>query len=183
MNRLIDTFGREHTYLRISVTDRCNLRCVYCMPHDGIEWKKKDQLLTYEEIEKVARVFAAMGINKIRITGGEPLVRKELEYLIGRLARIEGIKTIAMTTNGTLLAPKAALLRELGLSALNISLDTFSKQKFEQITRRDDYDAVIAGLESALQVGFDSLKLNVVVISGFNDNEVIDFWTTLSIRT
>src|ERR1700679_1634602 len=123
-NRLVDQFGREHTYLRISVTDRCNLRCVYCMPHQGIEWKKKNELLTYEEIERVARVFAAMGINKIRLTGGEPLVRKELEALIKSLASIDGIKTLAMTTNATMLAGKAKQLRENGLTALNISLDT-----------------------------------------------------------
>jgi len=175
MNKLIDGFGREHTYLRISVTDRCNLRCVYCMPHTGIEWKKKDELLTYEEIVRVARVFAGLGINKIRLTGGEPFVRKNLETLVAQLAAIDGIQTLAMTTNATLLAPKAKLLRDLGLTALNISLDTFRKERFERITRRDDFDNVIAGLEAALAVGFPSLKLNVVVIAGFNEDEIIDF--------
>jgi cyclic pyranopterin phosphate synthase len=175
MNRLIDRFGRAHNYLRISVTDRCNLRCVYCMPHSGIAWKKKDELLSYEEIIRVARIFAGMGVNKIRLTGGEPLVRKNLAVLIEHLALVEGIETLAMTTNATLLAPQAKLLRDLGLTALNISLDTFRKERFAKITRRDDFDNVIAGLEAAVSAGFSSLKLNMVVIAGFNDDEIMDF--------
>lgn len=175
MNRLIDGFGRKHTYLRISVTDRCNLRCVYCMPHEGMIWKKKDQLLTYEEIIRVARVFVSMGIEKIRITGGEPLVRRDLEVLIEQLAQIEGVKTLAMTTNATLLAPKVEELRAAGLNALNISLDTFKPERFFEISRRNDLDSVLAGIEAALATGFSSLKLNVVVMAGVNDDEILDF--------
>jgi cyclic pyranopterin phosphate synthase len=145
------------------------------MPHSGIAWKKENELLTYEEIVRVARIFAALGVNKIRLTGGEPLVRKNLEELIEQLASLDGIKTLAMTTNATLLAPKAKLLRNLGLTALNISLDTFRKERFEKITRRDDFERVIAGLESALSAGFSSIKINMVAIAGFNDDEVMDF--------
>ncbi|CAN5727610.1 GTP 3',8-cyclase MoaA [soil metagenome] len=175
MNRLIDTFGRKHNYLRISVTDRCNLRCVYCMPHEGIAWKKKDQLLTFEEIIRISRVFAQMGMDKIRLTGGEPMVRKNLEVLIEQLALIEGVKTIAMTTNATLLKPVAKHLRSIGLSALNISLDTFKAERFAAITRRDDFQNVIDGINEALDADFESLKLNMVVMSGVNDDEIIDF--------
>ncbi|RTL39735.1 MAG: GTP 3',8-cyclase MoaA [Candidatus Melainabacteria bacterium] len=175
MNRLIDNFGRKHNYLRISVTDRCNLRCQYCMPHEGIAWKKKDQLLTFEEIIRISRVFARMGVDKIRLTGGEPLVRRDLEVLIEQLALIDGVKTLAMTTNATLLKPLARHLKSIGLTALNISLDTLREERFAEITRRDDFYSVMDGLNEALEVGFDSLKLNMVVMSGINDDEVMDF--------
>ncbi len=175
MNRLIDSFGRQHTYLRISVTDRCNLRCVYCMPHEGMEWRKKEELLTYEEILRVSRVFAEMGINKIRITGGEPMVRKNLDVLIEQLSGLPGLKTLAMTTNATLLADKAQRLKDAGISALNISLDTFRPDRFFEIARRDDFSNVMNGIQAALQVGFDSLKLNAVVMKGVNDDEILDF--------
>ena len=175
MNRLIDNFGRKHNYLRISVTDRCNLRCQYCMPHEGIAWKKKDQLLTFEEIIRISRVFARMGVDKIRLTGGEPLVRRDLEVLIEQLALIDGVKTLAMTTNATLLKPLARHLKSNGLTALNISLDTLREERFAEITRRDDFYSVMDGLNEALEVGFDSLKLNMVVMSGINDDEVMDF--------
>lgn len=175
MNRLIDNFGRKHNYLRISVTDRCNLRCQYCMPHEGIAWKKKDQLLTFEEIIRISRVFARMGVDKIRLTGGEPIVRRDLEVLIEQLALIDGVKTLAMTTNATLLKPLARHLKSIGLTALNISLDTLREERFAEITRRDDFYSVMDGLNEALEVGFDSLKLNMVVMSGINDDEVMDF--------
>lgn len=175
MNRLIDNFGRRHNYLRISVTDRCNLRCVYCMPHEGIAWKKKDLLLTFEEIIRITRVFARMGVDKIRLTGGEPLVRRNLEFLIEQLALIDGIKTLAMTTNATLLKPVAKQLKGLGLNALNISLDTLRKERFADITRRDDFDNVLNGIQASLDAGFPSLKLNVVVMYGVNDDEILDF--------
>ena len=175
MNRLIDTFGRKHNYLRISVTDRCNLRCFYCMPHEGIAWKKKDQLLTFEEIIRVSRVFAQMGVDKIRLTGGEPMVRKNLEVLIEQLALIDGVKTIAMTTNATLLKPVAKHLKSIGLKALNISLDTFKEERFAAITRRDDFQNVRDGIDEALDADFESLKLNMVVMSGVNDDEIMDF--------
>lgn len=175
MNKLIDSFGRQHTYLRISVTDRCNLRCIYCMPHEGLEWRKKEKLLTYEEILRVARAFVTMGISKIRITGGEPLVRKNLEVLVEQLKGLPGLKTLAMTTNATLLADKAQKLKEAGISALNISLDTFRPDRFSAIARRDDLSAVLNGIQAALAVGFDSLKINTVVMKGINDDEILDF--------
>lgn len=175
MNRLVDLFGREHTYLRISVTDRCNLRCTYCMPAAGIAVKPKAEILTFEEIVQLARVFAAMGIQKIRITGGEPLVRKNLEELIQQLHDIDGIETLAMTTNAVLLKDKVSILKKAGLSALNISLDSLKRQRFLELTLRDDHQSVLDSIEAVLAEGFDSLKLNVVVIRGKNDDELIDF--------
>jgi GTP 3',8-cyclase len=145
------------------------------MPHDGIEWKKKDQLLTFEEILRISRVFAQMGVNKIRLTGGEPMVRKNLDVLIEQLALIDGIKTLAMTTNATLLKPIAKHLRSIGLTALNISLDTFKPDRFFSITRRDDFQTVMDGIDAALDADFESLKLNMVVMSGVNDDEILDF--------
>lgn len=174
MNKLVDTFDRRHTYLRISVTDRCNLRCSYCMPPEGLNWKDKTEILSYEEIIRIARVFADLGITKIRLTGGEPLVRKDLHVLVEHLSQLKGIKTIAMTTNAVLLAGQAQALKKAGLTALNISLDTLQKARFTDITKRDDYDNVIRGIDAALEVGFAPLKLNVVVIKGFNDDELLD---------
>lgn len=145
------------------------------MPHEGIAWKKKDQLLTFEEIIRISRVFARMGVDKIRLTGGEPLVRRDLEVLIEQLALIDGVKTLAMTTNATLLKPLARHLKSIGLTALNISLDTLREERFAEITRRDDFYSVMDGLNEALEVRFDSLKLNMVVMSGINDDEVMDF--------
>lgn len=174
-NQLVDSFGRAHTYLRISVTDRCNLRCTYCMPHEGMKWKKRDQLLTYEEITRLAHIFTAMGINKIRLTGGEPMVRSELTTLVKALGQIPNLKTLAMTTNATLLAEHAQTLKDLGLNALNISLDTFSKERFQAITRLDQFDQVINGIHTAIACGFASLKLNMVVMAGVNDDEIMAF--------
>jgi cyclic pyranopterin phosphate synthase len=145
------------------------------MPHEEIAWKKKDQLLTFEEIIRLSRVFAQMGVDKIRLTGGEPLVRKDLHVLIEQLALIDGIKTVAMTTNGTLLKPVAQQLKDIGLRALNISLDTFQSERFNEIARRDDLETVLDGIQAALDIEFDSLKLNMVVMSGVNDDEVMDF--------
>jgi len=174
-NKLVDSFGRAHTYLRISVTDRCNLRCVYCMPNEGIKWKSNKVLLSFEEIERLATIFVDMGIKKIRLTGGEPLVRRELEVLVGKLREIDGLETIAMTTNATLLAEKAVALKKAGLDDLNISLDSFKPSRFLEISRRDDFYKVMEGIDQAFTVGFRSLKLNVVVMSGVNDDEVMDF--------
>ncbi|HEY9868377.1 MAG TPA: GTP 3',8-cyclase MoaA [Candidatus Obscuribacterales bacterium] len=172
---LIDRFGRKHTYLRISVTDRCNLRCQYCMPQEGIEWKPREEILTFEEIERVARVFVELGITKIRLTGGEPLVRKNLVRLVEALASMPGLETLAMTTNGVLLKDKAHALRQAGLTALNVSLDSLRRERFELIAKRDDHANVMAGIYSALECGFDPLKLNVVVMAGVNDDEILDF--------
>jgi cyclic pyranopterin phosphate synthase len=174
-NLLIDSFGRKHTYLRISVTDRCNLRCTYCMPHEGMVWKKRAELLTYEEILRLSKIFTAMGIAKIRLTGGEPMVRKDLTFLVNELSRIDGLETLAMTTNATLLAEHAADLKASGLQALNISLDTFKSERFRAIARTDDLNRVMAGIEKAIECGFESLKLNTVVMAGVNDDEILDF--------
>ncbi len=173
--RLVDRFGRAHSYLRISVTDRCNLRCTYCMPAGGIDWKSRHELLSFEEILRVARVMVGMGVTKIRLTGGEPLVRNNLEVLIGQLAQLDGLQALAMTTNGLLLKPKAAQLKALGLTALNVSLDSMRRDRFAEITRLDAFDQAMGGLRAALDAGFDSLKLNVVVMSGVNDDEILDF--------
>lgn len=173
--KLIDRFGRHHNYLRISVTDRCNLRCRYCMPHEGIDFKPRSEVLTYEEIHRVAAIFVKLGITKIRITGGEPMVRKNLERLLASLSELEGLETLAMTTNGTLLAPRAKIIQESGVSQINISLDTMKRERFEYISRRDDFGSVWSGIEAALTAGFSSIKLNMVVIGGFNDDEVLDF--------
>jgi GTP 3',8-cyclase len=174
-NRLIDRFGRAHTYLRISVTDRCNLRCAYCMPPEGLDWKHRDELLSFEEILRVARVFVAMGIDKIRITGGEPLVRKNLEVLLSQLSQLNGLKTLAITTNGLLLETQAEQLKAAGVNALNISLDTLRADRFSQIAKRNSFEAVMSGIEAALDVGFNTLKLNVVVMAGVNEDEILDF--------
>src|SRR5215813_5281542 len=131
---LVDRFGRQQTYLRISVTDRCNLRCVYCMPQDGIDWKSKEEILTFEEIYRIARVFAELGVTKIRLTGGEPLVRRNLEILVDQLSSLPGLKMLAMTTNAVLLREKVQVLRDAGLTALNISLDSLRKERFQEIT-------------------------------------------------
>ncbi len=174
-NTLTDRFQRVHTYLRISVTDRCNLRCAYCMPAEGIVYRQKKELLTFEEIERVAAIMVKLGVTKIRLTGGEPMVRRDIEELVGRLSRLDGLKTVAMTTNATLLHDKAEILKKNGIKALNISLDTLKKERFLQVTRRDQFDQVWSGIQSALTQNFDELKLNVVVMAGFNDDEILDF--------
>ncbi len=175
MKKLIDRYGRIHTYLRISVTDRCNLRCTYCMPKEGIEWKEKKDILTFEEIIRLAKIFTELGIKKIRITGGEPTVRKDLENLIEGLARLPGLETLAMTSNGILLKDKVSIYRRAGLKVLNISLDTLKEKRFCEITFRDNFNDVIDGLYASISAGFNPLKVNVVVMKNFNDDEILDF--------
>jgi cyclic pyranopterin phosphate synthase len=175
MNTLTDRFGRIHRYLRMSITDRCNLRCQYCMPVEGIELKGKNDLLTFDEIEMLARIFVDLGIRKIRITGGEPLVRRGVEELCRRLASIPRLQALALTTNGVLLREKARALKEAGVQHLNISLDTLRPGRFEQITRRTSFHSVLGGLEAALSADFRSVKVNTVIIRGFNDDEILDF--------
>lgn len=172
---LVDRFGRVHDYLRISVTDRCNLRCVYCMPEEGMEFEPDDRILTFDEIVEVVQVLARVGVRKLRITGGEPLVRKNLEVLIGRLSAIPGIEDIALTTNGIFLAPRAARLKEAGVTRVNISLDSLRADRFSLITRGGDITKVLASLEESVRVGFQPIKLNVVLIKGVNDDEIADF--------
>ncbi|WP_010496940.1 GTP 3',8-cyclase MoaA [Paenibacillus elgii] len=176
MNRpLIDSFGRVHDYLRISVTDRCNLRCVYCMPPEGMEFEPGHKILSYEEIAEVVRVLAGMGVRKVRLTGGEPLVRKELETLVAMIAAVPGIEDIALTTNGIFLAPKAAKLKAAGLTRVNISLDSLRADRFAFITRGGDVRRVLDSMDTSLQVGLHPIKINVVLMKGINDDEIVDF--------
>lgn len=175
--RLVDSFGRQHEYLRISVTDRCNLRCVYCMPEEGMEFEPTDKVLTYEEIADVVRVAAGMGISKIRLTGGEPLVRKELEKLVGMISSIPGIEDISLTTNGVFLASRAARLKEAGLTRVNISLDSLRPDRFKMITRGGNVKKVLDSIDACVKAGLTPIKLNVVLMKGINDDEIIDFIT------
>ena len=174
-NRLIDRHGRKHTYLRISVTDRCNLRCTYCMPPQGIDWTPRPELMTEGEIVRLARIFVGMGIDKIRLTGGEPLSRRGIETIAARLAALPGLRTLAMTTNGISLDRRAQPLRDAGVNSLTVSLDTLKRERFAEITKRDQFKAVAAGIEAALAAGFAPLKINTVVMRGVNDDEILDF--------
>ncbi len=171
-DRLIDSFGRVHNNLRISVTDRCNIRCVYCMPENA-EFMPKSQLLSFEEIERFTRVAVTLGIDKIRLTGGEPLVRREIPGLVSRLAAIPGIKDIGLTTNGILLAPLAQALWDAGLRRINISLDTMDPARFEQLTRRSGVEKVIEGILAAKAAGFHPVKVNAVAIKGTTEDDVV----------
>src|SRR5216684_4823582 len=160
---LIDTFDRIHDNLRISVTDRCNIRCFYCMPEDDVKYMPREEILSFEEIERFARVAVSLGVTKLRITGGEPLVRKDLPVLIRKLVDIPGVKDIALTTNGVLLARHAEALYAAGLRRLNVHLDTLDRERFLRITRRDDLDKVLEGLAVARRLGF-RLKINAVAV-------------------
>jgi len=173
--RAIDDFGRPVNYLRVSVTDRCNLRCIYCMPPEGVQPRKMEDILTFEEIETVVRAAADLGVTKIRLTGGEPLARLGIVDLVALLARVPGIDDLSMTTNGTLLADKAAALVEAGLDRVNVSLDTLKPDRFSQITRRGHLEDALRGIEAAKCAGLNPVKVNMVVIRGLNDDEVVDF--------
>src|SRR5512136_763276 len=172
---LRDAFGREIDYLRIAVTDRCNLRCVYCMPPQGIEWKARSQVLSYEEIVTVVRAAAGLGIRKIRLTGGEPLVRPDVERLVEMVAAVPGIEDVSMTTNAVLLDRRAGALARAGLRRVNVSLDTLRADRFESITRFGHIGDVWRGLEAAERAGLAPIKLNAVVVRGMNDDELADF--------
>ncbi len=172
---LFDRFGRRHNYLRISITDRCNFRCVYCMPAEGLVWKEREEILTFEEIERAARLFVRLGVDKIRLTGGEPTVRRGLEGLIERLASIDGVRSLLMTTNGLTLRDHAVPYRRAGLTGLNISLDSLKRDRFAEIARRDRLDDVLCGIERAIEAGFAPLKINVVVMAVINEDEILDF--------
>jgi GTP 3',8-cyclase len=170
---LIDTFGRLHSNLRISVTDRCNIRCFYCMPEEGVKFMERAEILTYEEIERFVRVAARLGVTKLRVTGGEPLVRKDLSRLIRLLAPIEGIEDIALTTNGVLLEEQAAELYDAGLRRLNIHLDTLDRERFRTITRRDELHRVLAGIDKAQSVGFGPIKINAVAVRDLVEPDIV----------
>ena len=173
---MVDGFGRRIEYLRISVTDKCNLRCVYCMPEEGLPWLRRGEILSYEEIARIVRVMADMGLRRLRLTGGEPLVRKDLPRLVDLLAAVPGIEDIALSTNAVLLAPVAERLRSAGISRVNISLDSLRPGRADAIARRPGtLVRVLQGLDAAHAVGFDPIKINVVLMRGQNDDEVADF--------
>ncbi|KAI6699189.1 hypothetical protein NL676_019308 [Syzygium grande] len=172
---LIDSFGRLHTYLRISLTERCNLRCQYCMPAEGVELTPSSQLLSPNEIISLANLFVTSGVNKIRLTGGEPTIRKDIEDICLQLSSLKGLKTLAMTTNGITLARKLPKLKEFGLNSINISLDTLVPAKFEFLTRRKGHEKVLESINAAIDLGYNPVKVNCVVMRGVNDDEICDF--------
>ena len=172
---MIDKHSRKINYLRVSVTDLCNLRCVYCMPPGGSELSRKEEILTFEEILKTVKHGVSLGVNKIRITGGEPLVRKDITSLVKHITEINGINDVAMTTNGVFLKEFATELKNSGLSRLNISLDTMREDRFRDITRGGNIQDVFDGVEAVLKVGFKGTKLNAVIMRGENDDEIHDF--------
>jgi len=175
MNGLIDTHNRRINYLRISITDRCNLRCLYCMPKEGISQFGHGEILSYEEILRVAAAAVKRGIDKIRITGGEPLVRRGVVSLVERLSRLAGVRDLSMTTNALLLVEFADGLRRAGLRRVNISMDSLDPEKYRRITRGGDLRKVWEGIEAARRAGISPVKINVVAIAGFNDGEIEDF--------
>ena len=170
---LVDAFGRPHSDLRVSVTDRCNIRCVYCMPAEGVEFKPHSAILTFEEIERFVRVIAGLGVRKLRLTGGEPLVRRGVCRLVKMLSAVPGIAEVAMTTNGVLLAQYAGELSSAGLTRLNVSLDTLDRERFREISRRDDLAKVLEGIAAAQRAGFTHIKLNAVAIRGQSEDDVV----------
>ncbi|MBI82338.1 MAG: GTP 3',8-cyclase MoaA [Planctomycetaceae bacterium] len=172
LSPLVDCFGRVHTSLRLSVTDRCNLRCFYCMP-ESTQFMPRDEILSYEEIVRFVRVSVRLGINKLRITGGEPLVRSDLPDLIGMLRKIPGIEDIALTTNGIRLSEFAQSLKDAGLQRVNISLDTLEAETFREISRRDGLERVLEGISTAQKVGFEKLRLNALAIRGVNERDIV----------
>ncbi len=172
MSQLIDTFGRVHNNLRISVTDRCNLRCTYCMPEE-VQFLDKGELLTFEEITRFVTVAAGLGVDKVRLTGGEPLLRRDLATLVGMLVAVPGIRDVGLTTNGILLENHAERLYEAGLRRINISLDALDPGRFRQMTRRDGVERVIAGILAAKRAGFEPVKINAVSVRGVTEAEVV----------
>lgn len=174
-NMLVDSFGRLHTYLRISLTERCNLRCQYCMPAEGVDLTSSSKLLTRNEIIRLANLFVSSGVNKIRLTGGEPTIRKDIDDICLELSNLKGLKTLAMTTNGIVLARRLPKLKECGLTAINISLDTLVPAKFEFMTRRKGLEKVMESINAAIDLGYNPVKVNCVIMRGFNDDEICNF--------
>ncbi len=172
---MLDNNHRVINYLRLSVTDRCNLRCIYCMPEKGIRFMPHSEILTYEEMLHIVRLSIQKGIRKVRLTGGEPLVRKAFLSFLERLSKIEGLEEITLTTNGVLLKSFAADIKNCGISRINVSLDSLRPERFFRITGRDFFERVWEGLEEAEHVGFNPIKINVVAIKGVNDDEILDF--------
>jgi molybdenum cofactor biosynthesis protein A len=172
---IIDRFGRSFNYLRLALNEQCNLRCIYCMPEEGIDFRSEDKLLTTEEIFRLIKLTSKMGVSKIRFTGGEPLLRKDLSELVQFAHQCKGIESVHLTTNGLLLSKRIEELEKSGLSGINISLDTLDTDKFKKITRRDGLDMVLNSLQKALASNIQSIKLNIVAMRDFNDDELMDF--------
>jgi cyclic pyranopterin phosphate synthase len=169
---LVDSYQRVHDNLRISVTDRCNIRCFYCMPETDVHFVDRREILDFEEIERFVRIAVTLGVTKLRLTGGEPLLRRNLPYLVGRLAAIPGIRDLALTTNGVLLAAQAQALYDSGLRRLNVHIDTLDRERFSQITRRDDLEKVLAGLDAAKRLGY-KIKLNAVAVKNLVEPDIV----------
>jgi cyclic pyranopterin phosphate synthase len=169
-----DQLQRPLRDLRISVTDRCNYRCHYCMPYDEYVWIERDAVLSFEEITRLAKVFVGLGVEKIRLTGGEPLVRRDLGELISQLTALSGLKDLSLTTNGSLLGDQAATLRQAGLNRINVSLDTLKPERFKELTRRGELSQVLDAIETAAAVGLNPVKINTVLMKGFNTDELLD---------
>ncbi len=172
---LVDPFGRSINYLRISITDRCNLRCAYCLPESGVQWMAENSLLTMEEIVRIASAAEQLGITKVRLTGGEPLVRPDVVEIVRQIAVIDGIKDLSLTTNGMLLEEKAKALFEAGLQRVNVSIDTLNADKYRKITRLGDFQRTWNGILAAEAAGLNPIKLNAVVVGGLNDDEILNF--------
>lgn len=175
LGNLVDSYGRVHRYLRVSLTDQCNFRCRYCMPESGIEWLPRTDLLTDSEVLRLIHLLSKLGINKVRFTGGEPTLRPNLNALITETKDIQGIDTVALTTNGSTLFRKAKEYHQAGLDIINVSLDSLNPESFQQITLRDQLKNVIEGINSALKLGFQEIKINMVVMRGVNESEILDF--------
>jgi len=176
MEQLVDSYGRRIKSMRISITDKCNFRCTYCMPAEGLPWLKKAEILSYEELERIARVAVSIGIEQIRLTGGEPLVRRDVPEFIRQLRKIERLRSLSLTTNGILLKQQARALAEAGLQRINVSLDSLVPEKFAQLTRRDQFNRVLEGLEELEKFpSIHPIKVNAVAIRGYTEDEVLDF--------
>ncbi|MBV9689902.1 MAG: GTP 3',8-cyclase MoaA [Ktedonobacteraceae bacterium] len=176
MEPLVDSYGRRIKSMRISITDKCNFRCTYCMPAEGLPWLKKAEILSYEELERIARVAVSIGIEQIRLTGGEPLVRRDVPEFVRQLRQIEGLRSLSLTTNGILLKQQAKVLAEAGLSRINVSLDSLVSEKFAQLTRRDQLERVLEGLaELEKYPSICPVKINAVAIRGYSEEDVLDF--------
>ncbi|MCC7496987.1 MAG: GTP 3',8-cyclase MoaA [Bryobacterales bacterium] len=170
---LVDTFGRVHDNLRVSVTDRCNIRCFYCMPGEEVRYAPHGEILSFEEMAQFVRIATGLGVTKVRITGGEPLVRKDLEVFVRLVAAIPGIRDLALTTNGVLLAEQAGALYEAGLRRVNIHLDTLSRERFLRITRRDNFHRVMKGIETVQRLGFGPIKINTVAVKNLVEPDIV----------
>lgn len=174
MHQALDAFGRPLRSIRISVTDRCNLRCAYCMPEEHYVWLDRGELLSFEEITELTRIFVSLGVNKLRLTGGEPLLRRDLAKLIRMLAAVEGVRDLALTTNGVLLERYATSLRQARLQRVTISLDTLRPERFRALTSRESHARVVEGIQAAHDAGFDKIKINTVLVRGFNEDELAE---------